>query len=85
MGKGMKIGSIDSKGNTPLHWAAYSGMEFSVSACLAWGAEIDTQEHINLMTPLHLGVISGNTRVIKKLLLAGCDREITNKKGLTAR
>ena len=28
------------------------------------------------MTPLHLGVMSGNGRIVKKLLLKGCDRNI---------
>ena len=26
------------------------------------------------MTPLHLAVMSGNGRIVKKLLLKGCDR-----------
>ncbi|MFM7855568.1 MAG: ankyrin repeat domain-containing protein [Flammeovirgaceae bacterium] len=38
MGKGLKISSIDSNGNTALHWAVYAGMENAVSALLAWGA-----------------------------------------------
>jgi palmitoyltransferase len=28
------------------------------------------------MTPLHLAVMSGNGRIVKKLLLKGCDRNI---------
>jgi ankyrin repeat protein len=43
MGKGMKIGSTDFGGSTPLHWACYSGAERAVAALLAWGAEIDCQ------------------------------------------
>jgi palmitoyltransferase len=28
------------------------------------------------MTPLHLAVMSGNGRIVKKLLIKGCDRNI---------
>jgi len=41
----MKISSVDAKGNTPLHWASFMGMEHAVGALIAWGAEIDVQEH----------------------------------------
>jgi palmitoyltransferase len=30
------------------------------------------------MTPLHLAVMSGNGRIVKKLLVKGCDRKIKN-------
>lgn len=30
------------------------------------------------MTPLHLAVMSGNGRIVKKLLVRGCDRNIAN-------
>lgn len=30
------------------------------------------------MTPLHLAVMSGNGRIVRKLLLKGCDRTIKN-------
>ena len=33
------------------------------------------------MTPLHYAVFTDNVRVVKKLLLFGCDRTIKNKKG----
>jgi len=35
------------------------------------------------MTPLHYGVLSDNIRVVKKLLLFGCDKTLKNKKGKT--
>lgn len=34
-------------------------------------------------TPLHLAVIAGSERIVKWLLLAGCDRNLVNKKGQT--
>lgn len=33
------------------------------------------------MTPLHLAVLSGNGRIVRKLLIKGCDRNIKNFKG----
>ncbi len=33
------------------------------------------------MTPLHLAVMSGNGRIVKKLLIRGCDRNIPNYSG----
>ncbi len=33
---------------------------------------------------MHLATISGNSRIVKWLLIAGCDRFIKNKKGKTA-
>ena len=31
------------------------------------------------MTPLHLAVISGNTKIVRKLLMKGGDRQIEDK------
>jgi palmitoyltransferase ZDHHC13/17 len=33
------------------------------------------------MTPLHLAVISGNGRIVKKLLVRGCNRNLKNYAG----
>jgi ankyrin repeat protein len=38
MGKGLKIGFKDAKGNTALHWASYMAMDHAVEALIAWGA-----------------------------------------------
>jgi hypothetical protein len=74
----------DSKGSTPLHWACYSGMENSAYALISWGAEIDKQEATFGMTPLHLATMSGNGRIVKKLLIKGCDRNIRAYNGKLA-
>lgn len=81
----MRIGSTDAAGSTALHWACYSASEKAVAALIAWGAEMDSQEHLHGATPLHLAVIAGSTRIVKWLLVAGCDRHIRNKSGQTAR
>lgn len=80
----MKIGSTDDTGSTPLHWACYSAAEAAVSALIAWGAELDVQEYAHGSTPLHLAVTSGSSRIVKWLLIAGCNRYIENKEGQTA-
>ena len=74
----MKISAEDSKGSTALHWACYSGQENAAYALMAWGAEMDKQDFTYGMTPLHLAVMSGNGRIVKKLLVRGCDRNIRN-------
>ena len=84
MSKGIKIGSSDARGNTALHWAAYAGMSNAVAALVAWGAELDRRENAHGMTPLHLGVLSASGKVVKKLLLAGCDRMLFNREGKRA-
>lgn len=81
----MRIGSTDAAGSTALHWACYSASEKAVAALIAWGAEMDGQEHVHGATPLHLAVIAGSARIVKWLLIAGCDRSIRNKSGQTAR
>jgi palmitoyltransferase len=36
------------------------------------------------MTPLHLAVLSGNSKIVKKLLIKGCDRTIVNYENKSA-
>jgi palmitoyltransferase len=78
-----KLSELDNKGSTPLHWACYSGMESSSSALISWGevSQIDKQETSFGMTPLHLAVMSGNGRIVKRLLLKGCNRNIKTNSG----
>lgn len=42
---------------------------------------MDCQDFTYGMTPLHLAVMSGNGRIVKKLLIKGCDRDIPNYNG----
>ena len=81
MHKGFKIGVKDFKGSTPLHWACYSAQENAVNALIAWLAELDAQDFTYGFTPLHLAVMSGNGRIVKKLLLRGCDRNVKDFAG----
>jgi palmitoyltransferase len=82
--KGLKIGVTDSNGNTPLHLACRNACESAVMALIAWRSELDRKELASGMTPLHLAVLSGNGRIVKKLLLKGCDRSIKDNNGKLA-
>ncbi len=74
----MSIELTDFKGNTPLHWACYSGMENAAFCLISWGADLNKKEINFGMTPLHMAVMSGNSRIVKKLLIRGCNRYIRN-------
>jgi len=36
-----------------------------------------------MLTPLHLGVISGNAKLVRKLLIKGADKHLEDKGGRT--
>lgn len=55
----MNLNSIDNKGSTPLHWAAFKGFEQSVNFLSVWSKKLDIQDENGKCTPLHLAVISG--------------------------
>ena len=83
---GLQIDSLDEKGGTPLHWAAYMGCEVAASVLLSWYSkqQVNKQDDDG-HCPLHLATIAGNSRIVKNLLLKGADRTIEDKKGKTAR
>ena len=41
-----------------------------------WTKELNERDSEGGLTPLHLAVISGNSRVVRKLLIKGADRRI---------
>jgi palmitoyltransferase len=51
---------------------------------VAKGANINKVEKEKSRTPLHLAVLRGNTKVVKKLLLSGADRSKVDSEGYTA-
>lgn len=79
----MDINEIDLKGSSPLHWASYLGCENAVSFILSWNPKLDLKDEEGGLTPLHLAVISGNSRVVRKLLIKGSDRHIKDKNNKT--
>ena len=48
-----------------------------------WTSNINEKDKEGELTPLHLAVISGNTRVVRKLLIKGSDINLVDKQGKT--
>ncbi|CAK59282.1 unnamed protein product (macronuclear) [Paramecium tetraurelia] len=74
----------DSKGGTALHWAAYYGCELAVNYILSFTDQLLDVRDAEGLTALHLATMSGNNRIVKKLLLSGANRSIKNNEGQTA-
>jgi len=55
-------------------------MENSTQYLLSWGCDPNLKDLDNGMTPLHLAVMSGNTRVVKKMVVKGGDIELQVRK-----
>ena len=62
-----------------MHWASYLGCENAVSFILSWKPTLDLKDEEGGLTPLHLAVISGNSRVVRKLLIKGSNRHVKDK------
>lgn len=75
---------VDEKGSTPLHWAAFSGSEEAAAYLLTLDQiKIDVRDSEG-QTPLLLATLYGNTKIVRRLLLKGADRDIKNSKGQLA-
>lgn len=44
---------------------------------------INKPDQEGFLTPLHLGVISGNSKLVRKLLIKGADKKLKDKGGKT--
>ena len=51
-------------------------MENSVTYLTSWGSPLNLQDKESGLTPLHLAVISGNPRVVRRLLIKGAKKNI---------
>jgi len=60
-------------------WVEYIKIrcENSLNFLLAWKCEVNLKDEENGFTPLHLAVMSGNSKNVRKLLIRGADRTIT--------
>lgn len=76
------INTKDSKGMTPLHWAAYMCSERIAAFLLSLDCDINAEDD-NRDTPLHLAALYGNTRIVRRLLMKGADRHRKNNQGET--
>lgn len=66
----------------PFLHASFSAVN-AVSFLLAWGAFLEERDFDNKMSALHYAVISGSTPIVRKLLLAGADKNVTDNENLT--
>jgi palmitoyltransferase len=80
----MDINITDNKGSTPLHWAAYSGSFNTVNFLITWGSVCNIKDKDTGVTALHLASMQGNTRIVRKLLIKGIDRQIKDFSGKSA-
>ena len=76
------LNSVDAHESTPLHWASYMNSE-QVAAYLLSEPRLSSLDARDSEgnTPLMMAVIYGNTRVVRRLLIAGADRSLANKEG----
>ena len=47
----------------------------------SWNVEMNIADEEGGLTPLHLAVISGNSKVVRKLLIKGADKNKKDKSG----
>ncbi|CAD8088721.1 unnamed protein product [Paramecium sonneborni] len=81
LNNGIKLSDLDSNGGSALHWACFYGQEHSVNYLLPLIDKKKPYSPLNSLdshelTPLHLAVQSGNTKLVKKLLIYGADKTI---------
>jgi len=81
--KGLSIIERDEKGSTPLHWAAFLGMENSTNFLTSWRCPVNETDLESGFTSLHLAVLSGNAKVVRRILTKGADKNIKDKDGRT--
>ena len=67
-----------------LHVASYFGVLQAVDLFIERGADVSSQANPQGMTPLHLSVIGGHEDVVARLLAAGADVSVEDKRGRTA-
>ena len=67
-----------------LHVAAYFGVLQAVDLFIERGADVSSTANPQGMSPLHLAVIGGHEDVVARLLAAGADVSLEDKRGRTA-
>ena len=72
-----------TKGDTPLHAAAYRNHPEIVGPLIAHGADVSRTNRWG-ETALHLAVVCGHTDIAEKLLKAGADPRARTQGGITA-
>jgi len=70
--KGAKVNSVDNTGQTPLFYAARSGLPKNVTTLLRLGAQANVKDYQN-RTPLHFSLEIANSTISSMLVSAGAD------------
>lgn len=74
----------DIEGMTPLHLAAFRGLDINVQLLIQYGAHINIQTHKFGLTALHIAMREGHFNTVKLLLVAGADLDIQDSCGQKA-
>ena len=89
MRHGAQARAVDQHGDTAMHWAAYKGHSDLVSLYVTGalsGTEVPVNQQDNFgQAPLHLAALRGNADTVQTLSELGADKDLVDKKGLTAR
>ena len=64
--------------------ASYFGVLQAVDLLIERGADVSSTANPQGMTPLHLAVIGGHEDVVTRLIAAGADVSLEDKRGRTA-
>ena len=85
--KGIDVDSADQAGRTALHHATHTGNELFIVYAAAFGANINAKDNEGCTPLLHVCKNfddNKNIDCLKKLLLAGADKEIVDDQGFKA-
>lgn len=81
---GLDINSRDKRHSTPMHWAAVSAAELTLSYIIAWGGDMEAMD-IKGHTALHFACKkhkeNKSTKGIKQLLIKGANRNAMDFEG----
>ena len=77
------IDTVDQKGRTALHWAAYQGDFLTVDVLLAAGSNADLVD-ADGFTALHWGLVSNSRSVVSSLVNYKCNINAKTKEGKSA-
>lgn len=81
--KGINIDIKNRFNQTPLMLAAEHASEEAANFLIAWGADINQQDKETGKSVLHFAVEAGSRKIVRKLLLRGADRTLSDLDGHT--
>jgi len=82
LARGAAVNARNKDGNTPLHWATFSGQTEAAELLIKYGAEVNVRDK-NGRTPLHWAARSGDTEIAEMLLNHGAGVNARDEYGWT--